>query len=83
MNEVPALSVFDAEDRVVTFSSDDPKVIEATPDGKLTVKGKELLKLLQQQQKVIIIQKRALLMKLQLIKTQSKIQSHLQTLNGM
>lgn len=39
VNEVPALSVFDAEDRVVTFSSDDPKVIEATPDGKLTVKG--------------------------------------------
>lgn len=40
VNEVPALSVFDAEDRVVTFSSDDPKVIEATPDGKLTVKGR-------------------------------------------
>ena len=39
VNEVPALSVFDAEDRVVTFSSDDPKVIEATPEGKLTVKG--------------------------------------------
>ena len=39
VNKVPALSVFDAEDRVVTFSSDDPKVIEATPEGKLTVKG--------------------------------------------
>ena len=39
VNEVPALSVFDAEDRVVTFSSDDPKVIEATPEGTLTVKG--------------------------------------------
>ena len=46
VNEVPALSVFDAEDRVVTFSSDDPKVIEATPDGKLTVKGEGTAKII-------------------------------------
>lgn len=46
VNEVPALSVFDAEDRVVTFSSDNPKVIEATPDGKLTVKGEGTAKII-------------------------------------
>lgn len=46
VNEVPALSVFDAEDRVVTFSSDDPKVIEATPDGKLMVKGEGTAKII-------------------------------------
>lgn len=45
VNEVPALSVFDAEDRVVTFSSSDSSVIEATPDGKLTVKGEGTAKI--------------------------------------
>ncbi|CDC92111.1 putative uncharacterized protein [Firmicutes bacterium CAG:227] len=46
VNEVPALSVFDAEDRVVTFSSSDSSVIEATPDGKLTVKGEGTAKII-------------------------------------
>lgn len=46
VNEVPALSVGDAEDRTVTFSSSDSSVIEATPDGKLTVKGEGTAKII-------------------------------------
>lgn len=38
-SDLPVLSVGNAEDRTVTFSSSDSSVIEATPDGKLTVKG--------------------------------------------
>lgn len=38
-SDLPVLSVGNAEDRTVTFSSSKPNVVEATPDGKLTVKG--------------------------------------------
>ena len=42
---MPTLSVYGAEDRVITFSSDDPNVIEATPEGTLTVKGEGTAKI--------------------------------------
>ena len=38
-SDLPVLSVENAEDRTVTFSSSKPNVVEATPDGVLTVKG--------------------------------------------
>ena len=38
-SDLPVLSVGNAEDRTVTFSSSKPNVVEATPDGVLTVKG--------------------------------------------
>jgi len=38
-SDLPILSVENAEDRTVTFSSSKPNVVEATPDGVLTVKG--------------------------------------------
>lgn len=38
-SDLPVISVENAEDRTVTFSSSKPNVVEATPDGKLTVKG--------------------------------------------
>lgn len=44
-SDLPVLSVGNAEDRTVTFSSSRPNVIEATPDGKLTVKGEGTAKI--------------------------------------
>ena len=45
-SDLPVLSVGNAEDRTVTFSSSKPNVVEATPDGKLTVKGEGTAKII-------------------------------------